>query len=230
MRRGWTAPPLACLRACVAERSAAAVRQRPAVVFDIGGVLLRWRPQVLVRQVLARHAPDDEAARALALRIFGGAWAEFDRGTADADQTARQLAADTGLPEADFHALISAVPAELVPLADTVALVDTLHAAGHPLYYLSNMPEPLTHHVRQQAFSQRFLGGVFSAHEKVIKPEPEIYALALRRFGTEPSQTVFIDDMASNVEAARAQGWHAVQFISADQVCADLSAITSALA
>jgi putative hydrolase of the HAD superfamily len=197
----------------------------PAVVFDIGAVLLRWRPVHLVRQTLGRHVPDDDAALAWAKRIFRGAWTAFDRGTADAAQTARQLAADTGLPEADLRALIDAVPAELEPLAETVDLLERLHARGHALYYLSNMPEPLTHHVARQAFFGRFTDGVFSSHVKLIKPEPEIFTLAARRFGITPSRTVFIDDMAGNVVAARAQGWHAIRFVSAAQVEADLEAL-----
>jgi HAD superfamily hydrolase (TIGR01509 family) len=60
---------------------------------------------------------------------------------------------------------------------------------------------------------------------KLIKPEPEIYRLAIERFGIEPSQTVFIDDLAANVTMARAQGWHAIQFITAAQVEADLAAL-----
>ncbi len=46
-----------------------------------------------------------------------------------------------------------------------------------------------------------------------MKPEPRIYAEAERRFGLEPAATVFIDDLAANVEAARQRGWHGVRHV-----------------
>ena len=55
-------------------------------------------------------------------------------------------------------------------------------------------------------------GGVFSARVKLIKPEPEIYALALAVFDIEAENTLFIDDVSHNAEAARAAGWRAVHF------------------
>ena len=44
----------------------------------------------------------------------------------------------------------------------------------------------------------------------VMKPHPQIYAEAERRFALEPSATVFIDDRADNVAAARTRGWHGI--------------------
>lgn len=44
-----------------------------------------------------------------------------------------------------------------------------------------------------------------------VKPQAEIYALAEQRFALDPAATVFIDDRAENVAAARARGWQAVQ-------------------
>ena len=42
---------------------------------------------------------------------------------------------------------------------------------------------------------------MFSARVKLLKPEPEIYAHALRVFGIEAEHTLFIDDMAYNADA-----------------------------
>lgn len=45
----------------------------------------------------------------------------------------------------------------------------------------------------------------------VMKPEAGIYAEAERRFALEPAATVFIDDRAENVLAARQRGWEAIE-------------------
>jgi len=44
----------------------------------------------------------------------------------------------------------------------------------------------------------------------VMKPHPQIYAEAERRFALEPAATVFIDDRADNVATARTRGWHGI--------------------
>lgn len=53
---------------------------------------------------------------------------------------------------------------------------------------------------------------VCSAEEKVMKPSPEIYQRALQRLSREPSETVFVDDFEKNVEAARSVGMYAIHY------------------
>ncbi len=53
---------------------------------------------------------------------------------------------------------------------------------------------------------------VGSAYEKIMKPAPEIFQRTLERLGRQPSEAVFIDDFMHNVVGARALGMHAVHF------------------
>ncbi len=52
----------------------------------------------------------------------------------------------------------------------------------------------------------------------LIKPAPEIYLKAAANVNTPPQQCLFIDDLAANVEGARAVGMNAVQFIDITQL------------
>jgi epoxide hydrolase-like predicted phosphatase len=51
---------------------------------------------------------------------------------------------------------------------------------------------------------------VYSHEVGLGKPDPAVYALTAARLGVAPGEIVFLDDVAANVEAARAAGWHAV--------------------
>jgi epoxide hydrolase-like predicted phosphatase len=51
---------------------------------------------------------------------------------------------------------------------------------------------------------------VYSHEVGLAKPDPAVYALVAARLGVEGSEIVFLDDVAANVTAARAAGWHAV--------------------
>ena len=46
----------------------------------------------------------------------------------------------------------------------------------------------------------------------IIKPAREIFECLCNRYGLNPAECVFIDDLAANVAAAKSYGIHALQF------------------
>ena len=66
---------------------------------------------------------------------------------------------------------------------------------------------------------------VVSAEVGVAKPDPRIYHITLERLGVSPSEAVFVDDFATNVEAARSLGMQAVHFIDPTQARQELEAL-----
>ncbi len=189
------------------------------IVFDLGGVLLRWRPREVMRAAMPQRALSDAAADDIAHAIFqgfGGDWGEFDRGTVEPPELVARIARRTGLPPADVQAVVDVIPAELEPLTEAVALLAALAQQGHPLYFLSNMPASYADHIeRQHGFFSHFRGGVFSARVGHIKPEPAIFQLTAQQFGLVPAESLFIDDVAHNIDAAHALGWQGHHFLGA---------------
>ena len=197
-----------------------------AVVFDFGGVLFRWQPQALLREHLAHRATDEASAAHWATQIFqsyGGDWAEFDRGAMALDELVARTVHRTGLGEAELRALLAAVPAHLQPLPGSVALLEGLHAAGVPLYYLSNMPAPTAAVLHAtHGFLRCFRSGVFSSDVGHNKPSREIFEIAAARFGHAPGELLFLDDHGPNIEAAQALGWQGHVFTGAPEAAAEL--------
>jgi putative hydrolase of the HAD superfamily len=196
------------------------------IVFDFAGVLFGWHPPSLIRRELPGRATDDAGAARWADLVFqgyGGDWAEFDRGTLSAEALIERIAQRTGLAAAEVQRVVDGVPRELQPIDGTVALLQGLRDAGHPLYFLSNMPAPYADLLEAlHPFVGWFDDGVFSARVRLIKPEPAIFELAARRFGVPPAELLFFDDVAANVEAARRAGWTAQQFTDATACEAEL--------
>lgn len=62
--------------------------------------------------------------------------------------------------------------------------------------------DPIEYVTKKYNFSKVFDGGVVSYNEKLLKPEQEIYEKILDNYGLKSQETVFIDDMDENVEAA----------------------------
>ena len=63
---------------------------------------------------------------------------------------------------------------------------------------------------------------VDSSHVGMRKPERAIYELTCERMKVEPGETIFVDDNADNIAAARAYGMHAVHFIDPESAIAEL--------
>jgi glucose-1-phosphatase len=64
---------------------------------------------------------------------------------------------------------------------------------------------------------------VCSATEKVMKPDAEIYRRTLQQLGRRPEEAVFIDDNAANIAAAHKLGLHVIHFNPATDVPAELA-------
>jgi len=87
------------------------------------------------------------------------------------------------------------------------------------------MPAPYARVLEyRHAFFAWFDGGIFSGDVKMMKPHRGIYDLLTQRYGLQASETVFIDDSAANVAAARELGWKAIHCERPSQVPAQLAA------
>ncbi len=58
---------------------------------------------------------------------------------------------------------------------------------------------------------------LFSAEVKMRKPDERFYRLILERLGVEPEEAVFVDDFPLNIEAASRLGMRAIHFRNPDQ-------------
>ena len=64
---------------------------------------------------------------------------------------------------------------------------------------------------------------IISAEIGLVKPDPRIYQKMISDLDVEPAEAVFVDDFPENVAGARSQGLHAIHFNDPDQALRDLS-------
>jgi len=90
-----------------------------------------------------------------------------------------------------------------------------LRASGFRTGILSNLPPALGAELRATpGFLDLFDHVTFSYELKSVKPEPAIYADAIRGLDVAPGEALFLDDRPDNVEGARAVGMIAEVFKS----------------
>ncbi len=183
-----------------------------AVIFDFGHVLsLPPRPENMAW--LAEHC-------GLAREEFIRGWREMrlevDRGTVPVTEFWTRMARRGGrtlsrqllqaMEERDLEAWTR-------PNTAMFAWAEELRTAGWATAILSNMPPSFLPYLEKH-FPEvsRFQPAVFSCRVGMVKPEPGIYLHCLQLLGLPAAQTLFLDDMAVNVAAARSLGMHAQEF------------------
>lgn len=176
-----------------------------AVVFDVGNVLVEWD----VRAFYARLIPDAARLDWFCREVVSPAWHfQHDQGRAFAETSAELIARFPA--EADLIRLYGPRFNETVPgpVPGMVELVEQLAARGVPLFAITNFSHEFWPPFRAQwPLFDHFTDIVVSGEERLTKPDPSIYNLALRRFGLAPGEAIFIDDRAENVAAAEANGF-----------------------
>ena len=193
------------------------------IVFDLGGVVVRWEPEVIIAKVFA----DPVVQGVVRAEVFGHAdWLALDRGTLPRQDAIVRAAQRTGLPEADIAELLRQVPPSLVAIPGTVDLLYRLKARGHTLFCLSNMHVASIEHLEQAyTFWEVFVGAVISCRLHLCKPEPTIYAYLLETYKLDEADTVFIDDTDVNLTAAAQFGIHTIKFETPTQCARQLQAL-----
>ena len=176
-----------------------------AVLFDVGNVLITWHPENLFRKVI----PDD-ARRAYFLEtVVPMDWhMHHDAGVTFAENRKGPLERFPDFAD-EIHAFDTRFDEMLgEPIAETVAIAEDLQARGVPLYALTNMPQEKAQMVFSKIPVWRYIRDVvISGDEKIMKPDPAIYELALKRMGLTAPEVFFTDDSVANIEAAGRLGF-----------------------
>ncbi len=192
-----------------------------AVLFDFGGVF--------TPSPFALLATLDGDERDLLSRQIAHVFGPYDR---DTDHPWHRLERGETTMEPAFEeirALAAADGMELEPLrvlrhfagdgtvrSEVVEHVRRLRAAGlRTAIVTNNLHEVRTMWQRMLPVDELFDLVVDSSEEGVRKPDPVIFERTLERLGVLAAAAVFLDDVESNVEAARALGMHAIH-VTAD--------------
>ena len=183
------------------------------VVFDVGKVLFEWD----LRHLFAKLITDKDELEYFVAHVVTPEWHfQHDAGRAVDDMVAERVAE---FPK--YAAWIAAYAARFNetipgPVTGSLEIVQELAERDVPLFAITNFGAEFWKKFRPtQPIFDRFRDIIVSGVEKLVKPDPAIYALALQRFGLKPGEAIFVDDNHDNVISARANGFAAHHFTDA---------------
>ena len=192
-----------------------------AVVFDLGNVLITWDPH----PAIARAVGQEQATRFLADQGFDFmAWNQRQDAGRSWDGAEDVAVKSHPQWEGAIRGYRANFGESLVgSIEDTVQILRELHAAGIPLYGLTNWSEELFPPARNRFdFLDLFDDIIVSGEEGVAKPDPGIFEILRNRIGHALVGCVFIDDNPANIEAAGEAGLDAILFTDTGHLREDL--------
>lgn len=195
----------------------------PAIVFDLGNVLIGWDPRQLFEPMFEHNQAQVDY---FLNNVCTMAWNEKQdagRPIAEAIQERIPLFPDyEPYIRAYYDRWIEMITG---PLTGSVEILDELKGAGYYLCALSNWSAETIPLVQDKyPFFNKFEQMVISGRVKVKKPDPKIYQILLERIGRPAEQCLFIDDSPKNTAAAAQLGFDTIDFESPIQLRQALSA------
>lgn len=202
------------------------VPQIQVLLFDLGGVVIdisidralqRWESasRLTVTQMRERLAADEAFKQHERGELSASGYFDHLRRVFELDASDSEVAAG-------WNAIL---------VGENHASLELVRAARRhlPCYAFTN-----TSHTHQATWSTAF-PNVVSAFERIFsspqlglrKPERAAYEAVTREIGVDPANILFFDDLAENVEGARAAGMQAVQVHGIEDIRQALTAIAA---
>lgn len=195
------------------------------VIFDIGGVLIRFMPAEAMRKL---GIPEEKIEPLLKASIYCKWWQELDRGFFEEEEVLRYMQEDAPEYAQEIAYFMENGKHEVVEsFAYAADWLKNLQERGYHTYLLTNYPASYfeLHSKEKFTFMPYVDGKIVSSYVEMIKPDPNIYRTLLDTYDLEEEECVFIDDRKENVEAAKKLGLHGIRFESFEQASAQLEKI-----
>lgn len=171
-----------------------------AVIFDFFGVLVTEG----FRQFCDTYFPDNKEKRTQAVRFV----TEHDSGILSGEKYVLQLAELAGVtPQVVQQHMSDNKPNNLL-----LHYIKDRLKPKYKIGVLSNSGDDYMSQIMDPADVKIFDDVVLSYRLGMVKPQPEIFELAVERLGVKPSECVFVDDSPSHCEGAKRVGMQTVWY------------------
>lgn len=191
-----------------------------AVIFDIGGVLLRTEDRKHHQKWEARLGlPERGLVKAVLMNEISE---RASLGQASLAEVWQHIGARFQLNEEQLRELERDFAAAHVLNQELLAFIRTLRPCYRTGLLSNAWPDTRELYNQKYRFCDEFDELIFSAEEGMGKPDPRIYTLTIQRLDVQPQEAIFVDDWGPNVEGARIFGMQGVLFKQTTQAIAEI--------
>lgn len=187
------------------------------IVFDMGKVLVAYEADAV-----AKHFIEDEMERKeVCTSVFvSPEWLMLDMGVISEEDALKRMQSRLPSEHAKKMACLCLEhwhEYNMWPMEPVGELVRDLKKRGFGIYLCSNASLRLLDCYKQVIPAiDCFDGILFSAEEKCVKPQKEIYLRLFEKFSLKPEECFFIDDLDLNIQGAKNCGMDGYCFVDGD--------------
>lgn len=181
---------------------------KPAIVFDLGKVLVDFDYSIAARKVAARSTKS--LLELVSLLSTSPLIIQYECGQVTRRDFFEQVRDAVGFQGAleEFSGYLADIFTEIPAM---IALQTELRRRGFKTYIFSNTNDLAVEHVRSHfPFFKNFDGYIYSCEVGVMKPDAKIYEAMEQMSGRKGPHIVYLDDRAENVAGGAARGWNAI--------------------
>lgn len=204
------------------------VFMKPVFIFDVGGVLLKWRNNDPIYYYISKkYAIGYSVLRKKMIQRLP----DLESGKIDADEYMDNVLSSFGKqmkPNETGSQLMQRPFKRLAELKKgTVRIIKNLKNNGYCVYALSNTSKPHLEIMKKMSWIKLFDGFYVSCNLGSVKPQQLTYKKVCKSIGVKPNNVVYVDDDPKNILSAKLCGIsNAIEFKSVKQLKNDLSKIS----
>ncbi|MCS5637790.1 MAG: HAD family phosphatase [Myxococcota bacterium] len=203
-----------------------------AIIFDLGGVVLGSPLHAIADYERELGIPENFVNRVVVDTAPDGAWSRLERGEISMESFYSDFEADCQAAGQRISArsMFERMAAASLPRPIMLEAIRRIRASGLLTAALTNNwaeseADGGGAGDGTRALAEGFDVFVESSVEGLRKPDPRIYQLTCERLGIAPTEAAFLDDIGSNLKAARALGMTTIKVDTPEQALAELGAV-----
>jgi putative hydrolase of the HAD superfamily len=198
------------------------MKEIKAIIFDLGGVMLSRGLWLFREYLVNNYGVTDEQTVEVFIRKY---YKQYFLGNMTEQDFWNSSLSDLGIDE-DYRELKRILLNFYTPNIEMFNLVEKLSQQGYKLYLLSDQtndwwPELNGKYEISSYFDKSFI----SSEVKLHKPEREFYLYVLNSINLSASETLFIDDLESNLVPAEELGMNTVLYTDTEDLIKKLDAL-----
>lgn len=185
------------------------------VVFDIGDVLLAFRP----RKYLRKKYDHIKVERLIEEVFHQPEFSEYEKGLYTSEELYQIYKQRFTQHQEEIKDIITHWESLNTYMEESWKLLNEIQKKGYPIYLLSNMGKEWKDMVFEKYKELTMLdGGVYSYEVQANKPDQKIFQALFDHYHLDAKEGIFIDDNQKNIDQANALGLHGIRFTVAQEV------------
>ncbi|MGM0508899.1 MAG: HAD family hydrolase [Fusobacteriota bacterium] len=186
-----------------------------AFIFDFGGVIIDNPSQGIIKFCLDKlNIKKDDFSKLTIKKSLD----DFQRGLILENEFWEQIYLSMDLnPKKNINIWGEALKSTFSEKKEIIEVIKKLKKKNFKIGLITNTEKPNQMIIQEQNYPF-FDVEVYSCSEGIIKPNSEIYKLALKRLDIKPREAVFIDDKKENILGAKKVGINVILFDNSTNV------------